>query len=219
MIKINKLSEPRSLQHYRKQKDAKFDGPNFTAVKNDIRKRLLQEQGFICAYCMRRIEDDITKTKVEHWVARTVDPRRQLDYGNLLACCDGNKGSKPKNQTCDTKKDDANLQFNPADPNDNIDINIDFKSSGIISSKNKIFNAELNDVLNLNHSRLVMNRVAVLEELQGNLGKSNGRRTYAELQRMINEWSSCDSRNHFHEYYGVVLYDLKIRARKAPGRP
>ncbi|MGK3114414.1 retron system putative HNH endonuclease [Candidatus Pantoea formicae] len=216
MIKINKLGEPPKLLRYRMQPGATFDGPNFTLVKSDIRKQLLKEQGFVCAYCMRRINDDVTTTKIEHWVARTVNPSRQLDYKNLLACCDGHKGSEPKYQTCDTKKGDANLTFNPSEPSHNIDNQVNFKSSGKISSNNTIFNDEISDVLNLNHHRLVQNRAIVLEELQNYLGRSNGQRTKAELQHMISEWSTRNHHGYFREYYGLVIYDLKVRVRKAP---
>lgn len=216
MIKIIKHPQPKSLQSYKKLPNAEFDGPNFTVVKDKIRESLLLEQGYLCAYCMRRISDSATVTKVEHWVARTVDAARQLDYKNLLACCNGYEGSKAPLQTCDTRKGDKALKYNPADLADDIDRHIDFKSSGKVSSNDGIFNQQLNEVLNLNIERLVKNRIEVLEELQFQLSRTPGARTKAELNHMIQEWSQPNAKHHLREYCGVVLYDLKIRERKAP---
>lgn len=53
MILIRKGDEPRSLTLYRKSAYAYYDGCN----KNDIRDSLLKEQGYLCAYCMRRMLD------------------------------------------------------------------------------------------------------------------------------------------------------------------
>jgi hypothetical protein len=40
--------------------------------KDVLRLSLLEEQGYICAYCMRRIENNPLKTKIEHWKSREV---------------------------------------------------------------------------------------------------------------------------------------------------
>ena len=53
MLYIKKGREPESLIKYRKKKFAYYDGYD---RKDDIRKNLLIEQGFLCAYCMRRID-------------------------------------------------------------------------------------------------------------------------------------------------------------------
>lgn len=54
MILIQKGEAPNSLIQYRKATNAYFDGCN----KDDIRDRLLEEQGHLCAYCMCRIFKD-----------------------------------------------------------------------------------------------------------------------------------------------------------------
>ena len=61
MLYIKKGKEPPSLTAYKKENNAYFDGCN----KEDIRKNLLKEQGYLCAYCMRRI--DQKHMKIEHW--------------------------------------------------------------------------------------------------------------------------------------------------------
>ena len=61
MIYIQKGKEPASLTAYKKQAHAYYDGCN----KDDIRENLLREQGYLCAYCMRRIEKE--KMKIQIW--------------------------------------------------------------------------------------------------------------------------------------------------------
>jgi len=47
-------NEPASLRATRLTDGANFDSTN----KSDIREALLKEQGYLCAYCMRRIENE-----------------------------------------------------------------------------------------------------------------------------------------------------------------
>ena len=77
MIYIQKGKEPASLTAYKKQAHAYYDGCN----KDDIRENLLREQGYLCAYCMRRIEKEKMKPKrrtssvqVHGWRSSSVRP-------------------------------------------------------------------------------------------------------------------------------------------------
>ncbi|MCX4315557.1 MAG: hypothetical protein OSJ52_02805 [Lachnospiraceae bacterium] len=98
MLYIKKGKEPESLTKYRKSKFAYFDGYE---EKDAIRECLLKEQGYLCAYCMRRI--DKAHMKIEHWYPedRLSDAER-LDFRNMLGAClghlEGTKGKlEPKN--------------------------------------------------------------------------------------------------------------------------
>ena len=63
MFYINKDKEPKSLTEYKKSKNAYFDGFD---KKDDIRQSLLDEQGYLCAYCMRRI-NSVDEVTIEHY--------------------------------------------------------------------------------------------------------------------------------------------------------
>ena len=109
MLLIKKRQEPDSLREHRNTPGADFDGLD----KTQLRRSLLQEQGYICAYCMKRIRED-DKVKIEHYKARTKE--NELVYQNLLAVCDGNETLKdergkvnPNRFTCDTKKKEKEL--------------------------------------------------------------------------------------------------------------
>ena len=54
MILIKKKLEPHSLTEYKQTINASFDNLP-SEIKDDIRKSLLKEQGYICAYCMKKI--------------------------------------------------------------------------------------------------------------------------------------------------------------------
>ncbi|HUW07262.1 MAG TPA: hypothetical protein VMW01_13475 [Williamwhitmania sp.] len=111
MISIVKIKEPKELFAYRLQPNAEYDGANFTPVKDAIRQSLLEEQGYICAYCMQRIQNDRTKMKVEHWQSQSKTPALQLDYKNMLAVCLGNQSYSYNNTHCDTHRKNTSLYF------------------------------------------------------------------------------------------------------------
>jgi len=93
MKRIEKGREPKSLEEHR-AKGGDFNGLH----KNELRKQLIDEQGCICCYCMRRIkyEELAVSTKIEHVKSQKKHFELQLDYQNLLLACGGNEGSYRK---------------------------------------------------------------------------------------------------------------------------
>lgn len=73
-------------------------------LKGQVVAQLMEEQGHLCAYCMRRIPDErvpskeIADVSIEHWFARDPesgeDRGQGLDYNNFLAVCSENRGLK-----------------------------------------------------------------------------------------------------------------------------
>lgn len=213
MIKITKLSEPVSLTQYKNQADAIYDGPNFTKVKDDIRARLLQEQGHVCAYCMRRIK--VENMKVEHFKCQHAHGYLQLDYVNMLGCCNGNEGQSFKNQTCDTKKGSQELRYSPAINGPYIESKINYLSNGRICSSDPDLNSDINVVLNLNSSRLVSNRYNAQKGIENILSKRNGTRSKKEIESLINKYSNININGCYHEYYGIILNYLQRKLKRA----
>jgi hypothetical protein len=128
--------------------------------KNELRQSLLKEQGYICCFCMRRIEDSNETTKIAHRFPQNPvsDEDKQkvkkenldLDYNNMLAACDGGKGQSPYLQHCDTKQGNTILKINPADSIKDCEKLIEYKSSGEIYSNNSDIDYDLRGILNLN---------------------------------------------------------------------
>jgi uncharacterized protein (TIGR02646 family) len=88
---IRKGARPRAYVNWC-QAVADTDNADFREVsgpaKESLLSALISEQGSLCAYTMRRINQDISH--VEHIkpysACRADEPRTDLDYGNLVAC-------------------------------------------------------------------------------------------------------------------------------------
>lgn len=134
-------------------------------LKKQVRNSLMEEQGHICAYCMRTIPDDrvsvatIPDVSIEHWIARNslgdssmIGSGLGVEYTNLLAVCSGGrvpKGSRPGNElTCDAKRGNTPLTVNPLDPATLTSIY--YKHNGEIASTDPEIERDLVDTLNLN---------------------------------------------------------------------
>ena len=66
-IEKNVSNQPIPLVRHRQQPHATY---NNYYEKNDLREALLNEQGFICCYCMRRIQEGVaSKMVLEHFCA------------------------------------------------------------------------------------------------------------------------------------------------------
>lgn len=82
-------------------------------VNGDVKRSLLDEQGYICCYCMSRIElDDIT---IEHIESRSAYPTNMFDYNsNLLGSCNGGEQDpKPKESHCGASKANQTITVHP----------------------------------------------------------------------------------------------------------
>ena len=85
--------------------ETEVESSSFT--KEALRQVLLAEQGYLCCYCNRPLQNDHTTT-LEHFLPkdRGKYPHLVFAYENLLACCDGGERdkSKPRETHCDAKK-------------------------------------------------------------------------------------------------------------------
>jgi uncharacterized protein (TIGR02646 family) len=162
MRAIAKGPEPTSLTAHRLTPHCNYDNYGDKAA---LRHALVTEQRGICCYCMGRIRNGPDTMKIEHWQCQSRFPAEQLSYRNLLGACLGGYGQPPHLQHCDTRKGDRDLRWNPADPAHHIETRLRYEADGSIRSDDADFNAELDDVLNLNLPRLKNNRKGVLDAL------------------------------------------------------
>lgn len=145
----NKTKSAKLFVGYKQQTTLKYDGANFTPIKEDIRKNLLDEQYYLCAYCMQRIYNDRLSTKIEHWHCQQDYKDESLDYKNMLAVC-GNEGNRQKANTA-IRKGSSKLKYNPSSLPCIIENTISYQRNGKIESSDKDFNGELNDIFKLKH--------------------------------------------------------------------
>ncbi|MGL5383898.1 MAG: retron system putative HNH endonuclease [Culicoidibacterales bacterium] len=122
-----------------------------TEVKRDLKEKLLVEQHFICAYCMKKITYE--KMKVEHFLPQSLYPEQVFVFKNLFAVC---LGIEHGAQTCDTSKANEIIDLNPL--NATQIATISYGATGMIRSENPSYNQNLNQTLNLNTAELIAHR-------------------------------------------------------------
>lgn len=194
MILIKKKSEPHSLTTYKRTVNASFDNLP-SDIKEEVRNSLLAEQGYICAYCMKRIEEN-SDIKIEHYEARNNE--NELSYKNLLAVCKGNEGFPKDRQTCDTQKGNQELHINPQKIGDISTIS--FTRNGEIKSTNKLFQKDFDEILNLNDEfgKLISARKAALTALQKKITPMNK----SQIEKLYSQLKNAERKM---EYLGILL--------------
>ena len=213
MIYIQKSTPPKKFQEFKQQNPQAHFEDILPDVKAVLRQSLLEEQGYLCAYCMSRIRD---KVKIEHYEPR--NPQNELNYSNLLAVCTGNSaGDSFKRQHCDTKKGNKHLHINPQNV-DHID-QISYESNGTIYAKdNEDFNNDLNLTLNLNdeHGYLKVNRKRALDELKRKILDHCHDKTAdcAYLEELLNFYSHINEKGERRQYCGILIDYLVKRLKR-----
>lgn len=207
MIYIEKGIEPHGLTQYRlSTPNASYDGMP-TNVKDDIKNHLLNEQCFICAYCMTQIQ--LNRTTIEHYVPQSVERDKDLEYGNMLGVCRGNEGNPYTQQTCGSHRQNRTLTVNPLQMS-SVEI-ISYSRSGQIKSTNAEIDYDLNETLNLNVSFLVNNRKAVLATM---IEKLSVQKKTGSWKNMANKYiAKLNNPTKKTPYCGILLWYLNMKIR------
>lgn len=210
MIKIEKGAEPHEWLEYRVQPDATYEDADAEA-KNALRNSLLLEQGYICGYCMRRI--DAAHSRIEHIKPQSSSlaeghPEEALDYHNMILCCDGdiNSAQEKKGFHCDRRKADIPIHFSPLESHVVETVSYSSKS-GEIKSSDETYRNDFNDVLNLNHPRLKENRLATLNGVIDRLKKKSDWKK-SELTDALNNYLCKNNEGKKKPYCGIVIWFL-----------
>jgi len=225
MKKITKNPDPLVIQELlnfiQSEKKAEII-PSYTNFreKEKLRQSLLKEQGYICCFCMRRIENSHETTKIAHVFPQNpvLDEDKQkvkkenldLDYRNMLAACDGGKGQPSRLQHCDTKQGNAVLRINPADPIKNCENLIAYRVSGEIYSNNSDINYDLQEVLNLNLETIKKARKEAYDEIMKRLDSEYPNKSFTKtiLEKKIAEYSQLKD-GKYRPYCQYVIYFLR----------
>jgi uncharacterized protein (TIGR02646 family) len=207
MRTIQKGPAPASLTQHRQQPHADYG--NYTD-KDDLRQALVAEQRGLCCYCQSRIRATSEGMKIEHWQCQADHPGRQLDFGNLLGACFGGHARPEREQHCDTRKGNNALCFSVCDPAHPIERQIRFLGDGTIKSDDVDIDEALNTILNLNLSRLMSNRKAVLAAFQQRL--QDGRSF--DPARELPKWDGGEP-GELSEFAQVVVYWLRKKQARA----
>ena len=215
MIKITKGPEPAEWSLERSTPGMTFED----ARKDSLRLALLHEQGGLCAYCMRRIKyisGESTSTRIEHVKPQALSLAEgknyeTLAYGNMVLCCDGDIDGNGTFH-CDRSKENQIISFKPFDQA--VMDTISYSSNkGTIQSSNKDYDRDFNKILNLNHPRLEINRLAAIRGIVTELGKKKVWKK-RDLVDKLNYYNTPKANGKLHEYCGVIIWYLNKKIRQ-----
>lgn len=206
MRKIIKQAEDKEWMAFRLT-----PGVNYEATLK-LRESLLEEQGYICAYCMRRIpvrdRDSNETSRIDHIMSREKHPELKLDYTNMVICC---PGAIDYDFHCDKKKGENDITFSLFE--DHFFTTLSYKSkTGEINSSDTEYNCQINEVLNLNNRLLMYNRRSALFGVISLLNKIGW--TVTNITQQINKWANKDTKGQYKEYNGVILWYLNKKLKQ-----
>ncbi len=205
---IKKSEEPEWFKNWKKH-HSKDKWDDFRGNKNRLKKTLLEEQGYICCYCQKRVE--LFSSHIEHLKPQSKHPNEIFNYKNLLASCYGelDNGSKPIFKHCGHAKDDEELPVSPRD--------IDCENYFVFDKLGEIFpNQSLEDIdiafaskaiilLELNCRYLVRRRKILIDEL----GLDEFDYSKDELGKLIATFNIRDKEDRFEPFCSAIVYVLK----------
>ena len=202
--------------------------------KQEIRQCLLEEQHYLCAYCMSTIENKELHMSIEHFVPLSKCKEKVLDYRNYLGVCKGG-ADLPRNRSkcicCDASKGNKELQC--VNPFDEAQMNqIRYLSDGILYYERRESDSEeyitdmkkdLFQILQLNgiydegtgtvkkdtKTSLVKNRKDAYEECEDYITElyEQGMLTKDQLEGDLQKILEKD---HYEAYDGVRIFVLKM---------
>jgi uncharacterized protein (TIGR02646 family) len=204
-------NEPSCLRDYRLTEGAKYQSIT------GLNEALLNEQGAICAYCMRRISIDfkrynvktyIPQVGVEHIASQESYPDKQLDYRNLVAVCNGllgeaNHCDKTEEYTWQGSKKKGKIngkvtleKLYPTNPD--CEKLIGYNANGLLKSVNNDEMVE-EDILklNLNDEKLKGYRRNTIDAARTRLKQNKRLTTWTQrdFEKEIEFWSSKSPKN------------------------
>lgn len=221
MIPIIKGKEPAAFARVKVDLRNTPDAPvSYSSLHGDQRRELLEplleEQGYLCAYCMCRIGTADNPGTIEHLVPQHPDSELgddalSLSYANMVAVCDGREGL-----TCDKHRGNASMKVDPTKPHTLESIK--YLRDGTIDADDEAVRHDLQETLGLNDSRTYLrsSRHAAMIAVERYVS-SEIRRNHIEADSSAKRSLCMKVLEHYEnlpgkkdEYLGAKLY----RARK-----
>lgn len=132
-------------------------------ARQKTKEALLQEQGFLCCYCMARI--DMNTSHFEHFIPQTKQPDMPhdiiMDYHNLFLSCNGESGD---GRHCGHRKDNTVLppELSPEAPG--IESHFSYSLDGYIVGKDSYGELAIS-TLKLNNYHLRQHRSMAIQTI------------------------------------------------------
>lgn len=225
---MRKVSEIKSTPLWKQLKNGDTNGIRdaFEQLpKNEIRQALLEEQHYLCAYCMRRLSSgEDGSVTIEHWYPLSKDKDRALDYKNMHAVCDGGRkwiGEGKRVLCCDASKADTEeMKITPLNKQQMASISYTKDGFLRVNLGDTEFQRDIDEKLMLNgiweegkfvadtSTGVVMGRKTAYESYEKLMRKlkSKGQCTSGKIGKLI---KNIEEKEHRPEFAGVVLYFLR----------
>ena len=222
MRKIDKNPPPNSFLEYTKKTNP--EDPNYkptydgldTNEKERLQLSLLNEQGWVCGYCMQNINQK--NMKIEHHCEQTIcngengTIDRTLDYTNMLAVCMGVAGRKEI--YCDSKKSQFDILtglpmvLSPMKTPHMAAIT--YSSTGLIESGITRHENELNKFLSLNTKHLKDLRERKFRKIYAASKHTKPAVEIAKMKKILENDLQMSAGNKFsNSFPGLSEYMLK----------
>jgi len=178
--------------------------------KGKVQETLIEEQGHICAYCNRRIHkgrespEDDDQLRIDHVKPKSKYPNQTFDYYNLIGCCFGDdRTPPPKEEHCDASKKNFEIPAALFPTNNTCESILMFTAEGEVISRDQAVEEAINTVLNLNCSKLVNYRKAVLEPLVEEDIQPE------DAKKLVEYYQKMDSEGKLKPFCGVIIGYLR----------
>ena len=212
---IHKGEEPTGFSQWKGQKNEEWT-PTWddlrTPQKPMVHDALLQEQGYICCYCGRRITRDTSH--IEHLKPRKTYPNLALEYTNLLASCQRER-ERREPLHCGSKKDDwydEHLMVSPVDANcaEFFRYTDDGQILATEVTEKKSAAQTTIDKLGLDIDKLnAMRRAAIEVILEGMDKLTTQEEKQKEKQKLLQGFEQPDANGQYEEFCAAIAYILK----------
>jgi len=208
MKHITKQTEPQAFIDWKATGDKTFLKLHQTALKQELKDALIEEQGAICCYCESRVA--LHNSHIEHLKPQSSFPNDQLDYSNLLCSCQ-KQLSKGEDRHCGNSKEgwyNPSLLVSPLDTD--CEERFTYTQRGKIKPASKTDAAAKKTIshLKLNIPKLNASRQKAVEPfLDEGLSPT-------ELKRLVSAYLQTDPKGHFSEFHTTIrqLFDEYLSA-------
>lgn len=212
--------EPKELTEYRRTPGVVYDDLGGDK-KSIIRESLLDEQGYICAYCMGKI--DMESCSIEHYISQSRhqdspfsegEHRRQsLLYSNMLGVCKNNA------EHCDKKRGNIPLEIlDPHDPSCEELITYEFDGSIVPAGRETDKVQKDIDSLGLDCDKLVKLRKAVWDDIWERFKKKNEKKMWSKelFLEQASKYREKQRKRHgifkYHAYCNFIAWFFEYYA-------
>ncbi len=223
------ITEIRSDPNWKNASDTQSIRSFFDKLpKEEIRKSLLIEQHYLCAYCMKQIKNDSLHTTIEHFYSLSNDKNKALDYKNLLLVCDGGRNKTNGICCCDVTKKEKKLTINPL--KEYMMDKINYKKDGTIyyedinnKKEEEKIQFDIDTILNLNGEIKNDKRIDTFTEILK--GRRDAYKQYETIIKKLekkeelnsnkieNEIKNIKSKEKYCEFIGVIVFFLERKKK------